>query len=67
MSTGKHKPADVPLGWHPSYDVLLATVGCPVCGAAAGYDCAVPPGGELDGERDIHIDRILLGRGTVAS
>ena len=50
--------------WHPSYDVLLATVGCPVCGAAAGYDCAVPPGGELDGQRDIHIDRILLATGT---
>lgn len=60
MSTKPHLPADAPLGWHPSYDVLLATVGCPVCGAAAGYDCAVPPGGE----RDIHIDRILLATGT---
>ena len=51
--------------WHPSYDELIATVGCPVCGAAAGYDCAVPPGSEW--ERDIHIDRILLATGTEAS
>ena len=58
MSTGEHKPADAPLGWHPSYDVLLATVGCPVCGAPAGYDCAVPPDGEY--ERDIHVARIRL-------
>jgi hypothetical protein len=49
--------------WHPSFDELIATVGCPACGAAAGYDCAVPPGGE----RDIHVDRILLARGTVTS
>jgi hypothetical protein len=46
-------------GWHPSYDDLVAAAGCPVCGAAAGYDCPVPPGGR----RDIHIDRILLARG----
>jgi hypothetical protein len=62
MST-EHKPAVAPLGWHPSYDILLATVGCPVCGAAAGYDCAVPEAGE---RRDIHIDRILLAKGIDA-
>jgi hypothetical protein len=60
--TGNHLPAAFPLGWHPSFDDLLATVGCPVCGAAAGYDCAVPPGAE----RDIHVDRILLATGMEA-
>jgi hypothetical protein len=47
------------MNWHPSYDDAIATLNCLACGAAAGYDCAVPPGAE----RDIHIDRILLARG----
>jgi len=46
--------------WHPSCDGLMATADCPVCGAAAGRDC--PPGPE--GERVIHVDRVLLARGT---
>ena len=45
------------MNWHPSYEVLVAAVSCPVCGAPAGQWCTEDP------QHDLHIDRILLARG----